>query len=195
MSINIEFRTYFVFLLNYSGLVAYQMPQGNARGGRYNFTDSRYDGLTKNNFLSSGLGMLTDGNLAPEDYIDSDGLGWIGWNVKDTPAPYVIFEFIEPRIFHSVTIHCNIRDPMKVNLFSKVVVEFNVNVVSFDANLTHKPEAVSSGSSWMNYNVTINLCRQIGKLVKLNFTYGGDWILISEVTFSSSKCNFCKLET
>ena len=166
------------------------MPQGNARGGKYNFKDWGYDGLTKNHFLSSGLGMLTDGNLAPEDYIASGGLGWIGWSVKDTPAPYVIFEFMETRIFRSVIIHCNIRDRTKINLFSKVVVEFNVDVVSFDANLTHKPEAVSSGLRWMNYNVTINLCQHIGKLVRLNFTYGGDWILISEVTFSSGSAIF-----
>ena len=171
------------------------MPQGNARGGRYNFIDSGYDGLTKNHFLSSGLGMLTDDNLASEDYTDNGGLGWIGWSVKDTPAPYVIFEFMETRIFRSVIIHCNFKDRTEINLFSKVVVEFNVDVVSFDANLTHKPKAVSSGSSWMNYNVTINLCQHIGKLVKLNFTYGGDWILISEVIFTSGKCNFCKLET
>lgn len=165
------------------------MPQGNVKGGRYNFTDSRYDGLIKRHLLSSGLGMLTDGNLDNEDYVNNDGKGWIGWNVKDTPAPYVIFQFLEIRIFHSMTIHCNIRDRTNIKLFSKVVVSFKLDAVAFDASLTCQPKAVSSGSSWMNYNFTIDLCRHKGKLVKLNFTYGGDWILISEVTFNSSKRN------
>ncbi|KAJ7334451.1 DNA damage responsive protein [Desmophyllum pertusum] len=103
--------------------------------------------LPKKHFLSSGLGMLTDGSLAPEDYVDTDGLGWIGWNAKDTPTPYIIFEFLDTRIFHSMTIHCNVRDRTKIKLFSQVEVSFNVDGVAFDASLTYKPKNVSSGSS------------------------------------------------
>ena len=176
-----------VFLTHHSGLVNYEMPQGNTRGGRYNFTDSSYDGISKNHFLSAGLGMFTDGKLAPKDYAATGGLGWIGWNAKYTPKPYITFEFLNKRIFRSVTLHCNVRDRTKIKLFSKVVVSFNVDGVSFDASLTYEPESVSSGSSWMNYNVTIDLCQHIGKLMKLNFTYAGHWILISEVTFDSGR--------
>lgn len=165
----------------------YNMSQGNARGGKYNFTDSIYDGFTKNNFLSNGLGFLTDGKLALADYVDSSGLGWIGWHARNTPAPYITFEFLDTRIFHSMTIHCNVRDRTKIKLFSEVEVSFNVDGVSYDASLTHRPKDVSSGSSWINYNVTVDLCRHIGKLVMLNFTYAGEWILISEVTFRSGK--------
>jgi len=176
-----------VFLTHHSGLVKYQMPQGNTGGGRYNFTDSSYDGFTKNNFLSAGLGMLTDGKLAPEDYAATDG--WIGWNEKFTPTPYIIFEFLNIRIFRSMTLHCNVRDRTKIKLFSKVVVSFNVDGVSFNASRTYEPENVSSGLGGMNYNVTIDLCQHIGKLMKLNFTYmyAEGWILISEVTFDSGK--------
>lgn len=161
------------------------MPQGNTRGGRYNFTDSSYDGFTKDHFLSSGLGMLTDGKLGPEDYVDTNGLGWIGWNRNQNPAPYIIFTFLDTRIFSSMTIHCNVRDRTRIKLFSEVEVSFNVDDVSFDASLTYKPKDVSSGSSWVNYNVTVDLCQHIGKLIKLNFSYVGDWILISEVTLNS----------
>ena len=70
------------------------MPQGNSlRQGKHNFTDLIYDGEEKKDILSNGLGFLTDGKLAPADYTVSSGLGWIGWHSKDTPAPYVIFEF------------------------------------------------------------------------------------------------------
>ena len=109
---------------HYSGLVSYKMPQGNTRGGRYNFTDSSYDGFNKNHFLSDGLGMLTDEELAPEDYTATGGLGWIGWNVKDTPRPYIIFEFLNTRIFHAMTLHCNVRDTAKIKLFSNVEINF-----------------------------------------------------------------------
>ena len=178
-SVNLEVFTH------YSGLVTYKMPQGNTREGRYNFTDSSYDGFTKSHFLSAGLGMLTDGKLAPEDYVDSDGLGWIGWNVKDTPKPYIIFEFLNTRIFHAMTLHCNVRDTAKVKLFSKVVINFSVDGVSFYESFEYKSKSVSSGSSWMNYNVTIDLHQHTGKLMKLLFSYTGHWILISEVTFNS----------
>ena len=160
------------------------MPQGNAREGRYNFTDSSYDGFTKNHFLSDGLGMLTDGKLAPEDYVDSDGLGWIGWNVKDTPKPYIIFEFLNTRIFHAMTLHCNVRDKAEIKLFSKAVISFS-NYGDFLFPFEYKPKSVSSRSSWMNYNVTIDLNQHTGKLMKLLFSYTGHWILISEVTFNS----------
>ena len=163
------------------------MPEGNSRGGRYNFTDSSYDGFTKNHFLSAGLGMLTDGKLAPVDYASTGGLGWIGWDKDYTPTPYIIFEFLNRRIFHSMTLHCNVRDRTKIKLFSKVVVSFSVDGVLFGASLLYEPKNVSSGSSWMDFNVTIDLCHHIGKLMKLNFTYAGQWILISEVTFDSGK--------
>ena len=136
--------------------------------------------------------MLTDGKLAPEDYAAAGGLGWIGWNVKYTLTPYIIFEFLNTRIFNSMTLHCNVRDRTKIKLFSKVVVSFIVGGVSFDASVLYNTKNVSSGSSWINYNVTIDLCRRIGKLMKLNFTYAGHWILISEVTFDSGKLEVLK---
>lgn len=165
------------------------MPQGNSRGGRYNFTDSIYDGLTKDNLLSFGLGFLSDGQLAPApaDYVDSSGLGWIGWHAKDTPDPYVVFEFLGTRIFRSVTIHCNVGDQTGIKLFAEVKVSFSLDGTSFDTLRTHRPKDVTSGSSWINHNVTIDLCQHIGKYVKFNFTYAGEWILISEVAFRSGK--------
>ena len=165
------------------------MPQGNSlRQGKHNFTDLIYDGEEKKDILSNGLGFLTDGKLAPADYTVSSGLGWIGWHSKDTPAPYVIFEFLETRIFQSLTLHCNVRDGENIKLFSKVSVRFSVGKNdAFDGLLAHSPKNVSSGSSWVNRNVKVDLCRHIGRKIKLDFTYTGEWILISEVTFKLGK--------
>ena len=163
------------------------MPQGNSIGERYNFTDSSYDGFTKDNVLSHGLGMLTDGHMAPDNYTVTDGLGWIGWNAEVTPIPYIIFEFLNTRIFHSMTIHCNVKDAVEIKLFLEVTASFSEDDDTFDESRTHKPKQVSSGSGWKNYNVTIDLCNHVGKKLKLNFTYAGHWILISEITFNSGK--------
>lgn len=153
----------------------------------YNFTDSSYDGVVKDNSLSLGLGMLTDGHLAPVNYADTNGVGWIGWNAEDTPDPYIRFEFLNTRIFHSVTIHCNVRDGADVQLFSNVTVRFGEDVATFDKSLSFKPKQVSSGLGWKNYNVTIDLCKHVGKFIELKFTYAGNWILISEISFNSGK--------
>ena len=96
------------------------MLQGNSLDGRYNFTDSSYDGLTKGRRLVSGLGMLTDGRLANEDLTVNNGLGWIGWNMKETPKPFIIFDFLNKRIFNSATFHCNAKDQIHIKLFSRV---------------------------------------------------------------------------
>lgn len=158
----------------------------------YNFTDSSYDGLVKDNSLFGGLGMLTDGHLAPADYANTRGVGWIGWNAEDTPDPYIRFQFLNTRIFHSVTIHCNVRDEADVQLFSNVTIRFGEDVATFDKSLSFKPKQISSGLGWKNYNVTIDLCKHVGKFMELKFTHVGNWILISEISFNSGKflCSF-----
>ena len=165
------------------------MPQGNSlRQGKYNFTDLIYDGEDKKDILSNGLGFLTDGKLAPADYVVSSGLGWIGWHFKDTPGPYIVFEFLQTRIFHSMILHCNVRDGDLIKLFSKVDISFSVdNDDAFHGSLAYSPRDVSSGSSWLNRDVKVDLCGHIGRKIKLDFTYAGEWILISEASFKSGK--------
>ena len=43
------------------------MPQGDKRGA-YDFYDWNYDGEWRGEYLSNGLGSLTDSNLGPADY-------------------------------------------------------------------------------------------------------------------------------
>ena len=44
------------------------MPQGDKRGATYEFYDWNYDGEWRGDYLTNGLGSLTDGNLGPQDY-------------------------------------------------------------------------------------------------------------------------------
>ena len=163
------------------------MLQGNSLDGRYYFTDSSYDGLTKRFTLSSGLGMLTDGRLANEDFTVNNGLGWIGWNIIETPQPYIKFHFLSERIFNSATFHCNVKDQTRIKLFSKVEISFSKNGNEFDTLQDYEPKEISTPLSSTNHNITIDLCRRVGKSLMFNFTYSGQWILISEVTFNSGK--------
>ena len=166
------------------------MLQGNSLDGRYNFTDSSYDGLTKGRRLVSGLGMLTDGRLANENLTVNNGLGWIGWNMKETPKPYIIFDFLNKRIFTSATFHCNVKDQTHIKLFSRVEMRFDETMSNGsppDLIQELKEISIPSSSPSINRNVTVDLCRRVGKSVRFNFTYRGQWILISEVIFNSGK--------
>ena len=165
------------------------MLQGNSLDGRYNFTDSSYDGLTEGRLLFSGLGMLTDGRLASENLSVNNGLGWIGWNMKETPKLYIIFGFLNKRIFTSATFHCNVKDQTHIKLFSRVEIKFSETTQNGSSpDLMQEPKEISvPSSSSINHNVTIDLCRRVGKSVRFKFTYRGQWILISEVIFNSGK--------
>ena len=133
--------------------------------------------------------MLTDGRLANEDLTINNGLGWIGWNMKETPKPFIIFDFLNKRIFNSATFHCNVKDQIHIKLFSRVEIRFSKTMQNGSSpDLMQEPKEISvPSSSSINHNVTIDLCRRVGKSVRFNFTYRGQWILISEVIFNSGK--------
>ena len=133
--------------------------------------------------------MLTDGRLANENLTVNNGLAWIGWNMKETPKPFIIFDFLNKRIFNSAIFHCNVKDQIHIKLFSRVEIRFSKTMQNGSSpDLMQEPKEISvPSSSSINHNVTIDLCRRVGKSVRFNFTYRGQWILISEVIFNSGK--------
>ena len=157
--------------------------QGNVLQKKYNLSDISYNGIVSGSALSAGQGVLTDHELASDNYEDNNGHGWIGWQATKSPNPHITFTFIEPRIFSSVTFHCNVRTLTKVELFSAVSVGFSLNGTSYDTLERYEPPDVNSAHGWLSYNVTINLCGQTAKFVQIRFEYRGDWILLSEVIF------------
>lgn len=53
------------------GLLSYSMPQGSVRAeSLWNFYDNTYDGIWDGQYLSSGLGALTDGRVGPTNLKD-----------------------------------------------------------------------------------------------------------------------------
>jgi len=91
------------------------MPQGERRGSDVNLYDFTYDGRVTDNYLSGGLGQLTDGVEGHHNFrLDPDGWGhkgyeWVGWRNDSTERPgsdagfvEIAFEFERARNFTAV---------------------------------------------------------------------------------------------
>ena len=106
-------------------MTSYSMRQGDTRGSDLLLYDFRYDGVIENEYLSGGLGQLTDMEEGISNFrLDQDGTGkkgyeWVGWkNDSVHPGPVEItFNFEEIRNFSFVMVHCN-------NMFSKGIRVF-----------------------------------------------------------------------
>ena len=67
------------------------MPQGDKRGA-YDFYDWNYDGEWRGEYLSNGLGSLTDSNLGPADYK-------LGYYAKSKKIETKLYLLLYPAIY------------------------------------------------------------------------------------------------
>jgi discoidin domain receptor family protein 2 len=186
---------YFFFYLFLAGIVAYSMPQGDRRGevDLYDFT---YDGIVYENFLSNGMGQLTDGqkgdgHFRSDKHLGIKGYDWVGWKndsiIRNKPVE-VIFKFEQIRNFTSVILHANNHFSKDVRVFRKAVLYFSVAGKFFQKN----PVVYNfQQDQWMEYarDVEIKLKNHVGRYVKIDIYFDSKWIMISEVDFVSSKFN------
>ena len=89
--------------------------QGERRSNELELLDFTYDGNVTNDYLSGGLGQLTDGvegqtnfRLDPE-VTGKKGYEWIGWKNEsgDRQPIQILFEFEKVRNFSALRFHCN----------------------------------------------------------------------------------------
>ncbi|XP_066156876.1 discoidin domain-containing receptor 2-like [Euwallacea fornicatus] len=171
------------------GIVSYSMPQGDKRNS-WEFYDSSYDGHWDGEKLKYGLGQLTDGQIAPDDFklsFHESGQGWVGWrnDTRDNKPVEIIFEFDKIREFTAVNIYTN-------NQFTKEVQVFNESKVFFSiGGKRYKGEPITYDSFEDKImetprNVSIKLHHRVGRFVKVQLYFSSRWILISEVSFESS---------
>lgn len=174
------------------GIVSYSMPQGDKRS-TWEFYDFSYDGHWDGEKLKYGLGQLTDGQVAADDFkmsFNQPGQGWVGWrnDTRNNRPVEIIFEFDKIREFSSVTIYTN-------NQFTKDVQVFNETKIFFSVGgKRYKGEPITYDSfedriMETAHNVTIKLHHRVGRFVKLQLFFASRWILISEVSFESSPVN------
>ncbi|CAF1084469.1 unnamed protein product [Rotaria sordida] len=187
------------------GLISYSIPQGDKRGYDAQFFDETYDGQNDNGILKDGLGQLTDGILAHDDYrlkdnvqgIGQIGYDWIGWKRKSLSLiSYVnlIFHFDTIRNFTSIRIHTSnlyIRD---IYLFYSITIK---NCQEKNIKNNHQIYLIISNDyintsarfihiSFIDKNTfIISNCLNI----ILTFNNRSKWILISEIQFDSLPIN------
>lgn len=148
---------------------------------------------SKQNNLLAGLGQLTDGVVASDDFKMSSnqlGQGWVGWrnDTRNNKPVEIIFEFDKIREFSSVTIYTN-------NQFTKDVQVFNETKVFFSVGgKRYKGEPITYDSFEDRImetarNVSFKLHHRVGRFVKLQLFFASRWIMISEVSFESSPVN------
>ncbi len=193
---------------SYQGPISYSIPQGDKRSYDIPFIDETYDGYNENGTLKSnkiylcrkenwifyfldGLGQLTDGILAGDDYRSSDnvqgigkiGYDWIGW--KRRSSLNFVFYFGTLTNLTSIRFHTS-------NLFTRDIYIFNSILITNCENKTNKTFIIIP-EDYTNIQARfINISLGFGygiltKCLKITLTFNNrsKWILISEILFDS----------
>jgi discoidin domain receptor family protein 2 len=177
------------------GILSYSMRQGDKRGTDVEFLDFSYDGVVSDNYLSDGLGQLTDGEEGDTNFrLDQQDIGvkgyeWVGWK-NDTlidPGPVsILFKFDSVRNFTSVMLFCNNYFSKDIRVFKTAVIHYSIGGKYFSVK---KDKFYFIRDTVVEYarNVQIKLDHIIARYIRLDLYFDSKWILISEVQFDSSK--------
>ncbi|CAF1363826.1 unnamed protein product [Adineta ricciae] len=188
------------------GLTSYSIPQGDKRGFSAQFFDETYDGENDNGTLKDGLGQLTDGIFAHDDYHladliqgqDQSGCDWIGWKRK-SPAMSNIkltFHFDTIRNFSSMRIHTS-------NLFTHDIYQFYSITVTYCDDMNYHQMYFVIPNDYINTSarfIQVSFAEEKDVLsdclnIILTFNSRSKWILISEVQFDSVPIYFNQTQT
>ena len=169
-------------------LLSYSMSVGQRRkNGKVEYEDTSYTGVITNDFYQDGTGILTDGKFGPVDAKSLKGRGWVGWN--DTKREYIdiIFEFSDVRKFKNVSLTVNVdwRRSNAVFNTSQIFFASTKDGLSDTSFLEYCPSGYAAQDNPYNANVTLSLCENTARFVKLRLYFGGIWLLITEISFNS----------
>ena len=192
------------------GPMAYSIPQGDKRGYDVQFFDETFDGLDKNGTLTGndgvltlmstaiallldGLGQLTDGVIARDDYLGTDnvqgigpvGYDWVGWRKKSSSV-HLHFHFPTRRNLTSLHLHTS-------NLFTRDIHLFHsITVINCD-NRTEQTHAIVPADPTDIHARFINVslaadCGMVATCLEIVLTFHqrSKWILLSEIFFHST---------
>lgn len=172
------------------GLVSYSMPQGDKRGSSWEFYDTSYDGHWDGEKLKHGLGQLTDGLIAPDDFkiafYNSYAQGWVGWrnDTRNNEPIEIVFEFDKVREFTTVNLFCNNQFTKEVQVFAEAKVFFSIGGKIYKGEpITY--DYIEDRIFENPRNVSIKLHHRVGRFVKLQLHFASRWILTSEISFES----------
>jgi hypothetical protein len=162
------------------------MPVGQTtKNGKVDYNDTSYNGLITNGFYKNGTGILTDGKFGPANSKELKGEGWVGWSSFLTQSQYIdiTFEFSGVRKFTNVTLTVNVDKKSNNAVFYRSQIFFSSTKNGFsDTFLQYCPRDFHDS---YNANVTLSLCENTARFMKLRLYFGGEWLLISEISFNS----------
>ena len=167
------------------------MPVGHAtKNGKVSFNDTSYDGVITNGVYEGGTGILTDGKFGRDDPKEKghQGEGWVGWFQELSTSPYIdiTFEFSGVRKFKDVTLAVNVDTKRSYAVFNKSEIFFASTSDGFsDTFLQFCPKKIPDRDAPYCENVTLALCENIAKFIKLRLYFGGGLLLLTEISFNS----------
>lgn len=166
---------------------------GQASGGSFNYWDLAYSGAGATTVdgasLSGGLGDLTDGVIATQNWFNVENAGgtgpYVGWYRCTAPAcvpdPVVTFRFtpgtLETFVFNSVTLHLD-----DANGAGGVQLPAAISVSIDGAPAI--TQVVSDPVGADPLAVTIDLGGTPGEEVLIQLFHKDGWVFLSEVQFA-----------
>ena len=171
-------------------ILSYSMLVGQiTKNGKVHYKDTSYNGVITNGFYKGGTGILTDGKFGPVDARVFQGEGWVGWCYTLTQSQYIdiTFEFSGVRKFKDVTLTVNINKKRNFAVVNKSQIFFSSSKTGFSDTsfLQYCPRYFQARNDSYNAHVILSLCENTARFVKLRLYFGGEWLLISEISFNS----------
>jgi hypothetical protein len=168
---------------------SYDMLNGNgtASSGTFNYWDLNYSGAGATNIdnapLSGGLGDLTDGSIAADNWINVENLAgtgpYVGWRHILAPDPTVTFRFASPQNLDSITIYVD-----DSNGLGGVNVPASVDIGLEGGPFTNFVITEPPGSLPVSF--TFSGLGLIGSAFDVRFNHQNEWVFVSEVTFDGT---------
>ena len=170
------------------GILVYSMPVGQTmKNDRVTFQDTSYNGVIINGVYKDGTGILTDGKFGPDDAKQDEGKGWVGWSSNFTNSSYIdiTFEFSGVRKFKDVTLTVNVNKKRSFSVFKRSEIFFSSLEDQFsDTILQYCPNEIPNNVQ-IKRIVSLSLCENTARFIKLRLYFGGEWLLITEISFNS----------
>ena len=165
------------------------MPIGQTfSNGKVTFNDTSYNGVIVNGVLKDGTGILTDGKFGPDNATQDEGKGWVGWSRKFSKSSYIeiSFEFSGVRKFKDVALTVNVDKRRSYAVFKRSQIFLaSIEDQFVDTVLHYCPKLFSDDDIQYKRIVTLSLCGNTARFIKIRLYLGGRWLLITEISFNS----------
>ncbi len=168
------------------GLISYQLLLANDMQGKRT-TDDSYDGATSSllSVKGAGLGKLTDDSYGTSVIGTTLSSNWIAYRKKTKFSPFFLFDFETKRRFSAIKFHM-LNKGSNIKVFSRVQILFSDDRRKFEKEATYFTSAAERLSS-AAFVITVPLNHVVAKFIKCVFTQPKEWMLFSEVDFTSGK--------